>query len=68
MARWVYQAGNSWTPFDDRNNLLIEQLWRAQSHGNIYIGTYRAYINTTELYMVLNAYLSEEPVSNCIQH
>lgn len=54
MARWVYQAGNSWTPFDDRNNLLIEQLWRAQSHGNIYIGTYRAYINTTELYMVLN--------------
>lgn len=54
MARWVYQAGNSWTPFDDRNNVLIEKLWRAQSHGNIYIGTFPAYINTTELYMVLN--------------
>lgn len=50
--RWFYLAGSTWVPFDDQANAVVEGLWRANSHGNVYHAGTVAYVNAVNLYMI----------------
>lgn len=50
--RWFYLAGSTWVPFDDQANAVVEGLWLANSHGNVYHAGTVAYVNAVNLYMI----------------
>lgn len=53
--QWMYQAGNTWVPFESDANHAIENLWRSYSNGYVQFGNQNAYIHVVnELFMILN--------------
>ncbi|KAI7886439.1 hypothetical protein K492DRAFT_190100 [Lichtheimia hyalospora FSU 10163] len=51
---WVYEAGNTWVPFDCNNNRALEQFWRSSRNGRVIVNCLPAYVYPRRLQMFVN--------------
>ncbi|CDH59227.1 predicted protein [Lichtheimia corymbifera JMRC:FSU:9682] len=52
--QWVYQAGNTWVPFDGNNNRVLEQFWRSSRNGQVIVNRLPAIVYPRQLQMLVN--------------
>lgn len=53
-VQWVYQAGNTWVPFDGQNNRVLEQCWKLYRNGQVIVNRLPAYVYPRQLQMLVN--------------